>query len=309
MKNLDDFSLDVPLRALKAFEATARLGTMAAAADELSISPSAVSHQLSILETHLQLRLLKRLGRGVQLTEIGREYFRSVRAAFAVLRDATGHLRERATSVEVTLSTIPLFATGWLIPHLREFTETYPEVGLNITYASHQNYLSDPADLSIRFGEGQWNGFESIKLMSGAVMPVCSKEFFDTHGPFDAYSDLQAVPLIHDQDRSGWSLWFESRGLKTPASRFGSAVFEDGQLAGAATRAGLGIALLRPPLVASEIESGRLVAPFEHSYDDGRHYFLCERIDSTLSDAEISFRDWLTTRLSSTRARKEQSAL
>jgi LysR family glycine cleavage system transcriptional activator len=299
MKNFDDFPLSVPLRALKAFEATARLGTMAAAAHELSISPSAVSHQLSILEAHLQLRLLKRLGRGVQLTEIGREYFRSVRAAFTVLRDATGHLRERAAPIEVTLSTIPLFATGWLIPHLREFTEIYPDVSLNITYASHQNYLSDSADLSIRFGEGQWNGFESVKLMSGAVMPICSKDFLDTYGPFETHNDLQAVPLIHDQDRAGWSLWFESCGLNPPASRLGSAVFEDGQLAVAAAQAGLGIALLRPPLVASELEARRLVAPFDHFYDDGRHYFLCERIDSALSDAEISFRDWLTTKLSS----------
>lgn len=296
MNFMDETRPDPPLRALRAFEATARLGTMAAAADELSISPSAVSHQLTFLEDFLRLALLKRHGRGVRLTDAGREYYRSVRAAFAVLRDATGKLRDRNAPMEARLSVIPLFATGWLIPQLPAFMAKHPNINVNITYANHQNYFSDAADLSIRFGDGNWNGYSSTRILSGAVVPVCSKAYLTRHGPFDS-ADLQRLPLIHDQDRSSWSFWFETRGLAAPLSRPGSAVFEDGQLAVAATLAGLGIGLLRSPLIASSLKSGTLVQIDNHSLDDGRHYYLCERVDGALSESEMILRSWLTSQL------------
>jgi DNA-binding transcriptional LysR family regulator len=296
MNFLDDSDPDPPLRALRAFEATARLGTMAAAAQELAISPSAVSHQLSFLEDFLRLALLKRLGRGVQLTDAGREYYRSVRAAFAVLRDATGKLRDHNAPMEARLSVIPLFATGWLIAELPNFISAHPNINVNITYANHQNYFSDAADLSVRFGDGHWNGYSSTRILSGSVVPVCSQAFLQRHGPFET-ADLLRQPLIHDQDRSGWSLWFESCGLASPPSRSGSAIFEDGQLAVSATLAGLGIALLRPPLIAGALSSGVLVQLDDHALDDGRHYFLCERIDGALTEPDLSLRNWLIAKL------------
>lgn len=297
MNNLDDLSIDPPLRAVRAFEATARLGTMAAAADELGISPSAVSHQLALLETFVQLPLMSRHGRGLRLTDAGREYYRSVRSAFAVLRDATGQLRERTSPIEVKISVIPLFGACWLIPHLPEFLQAHPDVHVSMSYANHRNYFSDAADMSIRFGTGGWNGYTSIKISSGAVAPVCSAAFLAQHGPFKEPADLLVQPLIHDQDRSGWTQWFQQSGLRLPPSRSGGNLFEDGLLARAAALTGLGVALLRPSMIAREMSGGKLVKLFEMPLDDGRDYYLCHRVDADLSEHEIKFREWLRTKL------------
>jgi LysR family glycine cleavage system transcriptional activator len=297
MSYLDVSAGDPPLRAVRAFEATARLGTMAAASAELGISPSAVSHQLALLEDFVQLPLTERRGRGLQLTDAGREYYRSVRSAFAVLRDATGQLRERTLPIEVKLSVIPLFGTGWLIPHLPEFLRTHPEMNVHVTYANHRNYFSDAADLSIRFGTGDWNGYASIKVAPGTVTPICSAAYAEKHGPFTDPADLLVQPLIHDQDRAGWVQWFQLCGLRLPPSRAGGTLFEDGLLARSAALAGLGVALLRTSMIARELASGQLVRPFDRELDDGHHYYLCHRLDVELSEQELKLREWIRVRL------------
>lgn len=297
MNLLDDRVFDPPLRAVRAFEVTARLGSMAAAASELAISPSAISHQLALLETFLNVKLLRRDGRGIQLTEEGRHYYRSVRSAFAVLREATEDVREGAPSVEIKLSSIPLFATGWLIPNLHDFVRQYPAIKLSVNYANHQNYKSDPADISVRFGKGKFNGYIATMVLSGNSVPVCSTAFLKEHGPFDAPSSLLGQPLIHDEDRSGWTSWFEMCGVSSPARRAGDVVFEDGQLAAAAAMSGLGVALLRKPLIKDKIQSGALVELFDHQLNDDRHYYLCHRADAQLSEYEVLFMNWLKGRI------------
>ncbi|MBX9592307.1 MAG: LysR family transcriptional regulator [Hyphomonadaceae bacterium] len=299
MNFLDHSSPDPPLRAVRAFEATARLGTMAAAAEELAVSPSAISHQLSLLENFLQLVLLRRSGRGIQLTEDGKRYYRSVRSAFAVLRDATAEMRERTAPVEIKISAIPLFAMGWLIPRLPDFIRMNPGIHLNVSYANHQNYSSDPADLSVRFGGGTFQGYEAKKIASGNSVPVCSAAFLRSRGPFDSVASILEEPLIHDQDRSSWRLWFEACGIQTSVTRPGDVIFEDGLLTTAATLAGLGIALLRRALIEAEIESGALVQLFEPELDDGRHYYLCSRADIELSEPELHLSNWLMSLASS----------
>lgn len=290
-------NIDPPLRAVRAFETTARLGTMAAAAEELGISPSAVSHQLSLLETFVQLPLMSRHGRGLRLTDAGREYYRSVRSAFTVLRDATGQLRERTSPIEVKISVIPLFGACWLIPQLPDFLRAHPDLSVNVTYANHRNYFSDAADMSIRFGIGDWNGYASTRISSGAMVPICSAGFAAQHGPFTDPADLLVQPLIHDQDRTGWEDWFRLSSLRLSAPRATGSVFEDGLLARSAALADLGVALLRPSMVERELKSGELIALFDIPLDDGRDYYLCHRLDVDLSDPENLFRDWLRRKL------------
>ena len=168
---------DPPLRAVRAFEAIARLGSVTQAAQELDISPSAVSHQLKVLEGYLQMPLTERQGRRLILSQQGRDYYRSIRAAFNVLRQATEHLLEQVQTRQVTISLIPLFGMGWFIPRLPGFMRANPQTEINVVYANHRNYLSDASDMSIRFGNGQWAGYRSEKLISGRMIPVCSREF------------------------------------------------------------------------------------------------------------------------------------
>ncbi len=283
---------DPPLRAVRAFEAIARLGSVTLAAQELAISPSAVSHQLRVLEGYLQMPLTERQGRKLVLSQNGRDYYRSIRAAFNVLRQATEHLAEQAQTRQVTISLIPLFGMGWFIPRLPTFMRANPQTEINVVYANHRNYLSDASDMSIRFGNGQWTGYQSEKLISGQMVPVCSRAFLRIHGHIDTPEQLLQMPLLHDEERATWQMWFTQQGVKRPARRSGP-MFEDGLLTLAGVQAGLGCALMREPLIAPYLESGELVKIFDAPIDDGRDYYLCVRQDSDMTQDGKLLQSWL----------------
>lgn len=283
---------DPPLRAVRAFEAIARLGSISAAARELAISPSAVSHQLKTLEAFLQMPLTERQGRRLILRNEGREYYRSIRSAFNVLRQATEHVREQSASRQVTISLIPLFGMGWFIPRLRGFLRENPDIDINVVYANHRNYFSDAADISIRFGMGQWPGYHSEKLMSGKMIPVCSRGFMQLHGVLDTPDQLAPLPLLHDEERNTWMQWFQLAEVKRPLRSTGP-MFEDGLLTLAAVQAGLGCALMREPLIETYLQRGELVKLFDLPIDDGRDYYLCVRQDTELSQEGQELQQWL----------------
>lgn len=140
--------------------------------------------------------LTERQGRKLILRSEGREYYRSIRSAFNVLRQATEHVREQSASRQVTISLIPLFGTGWFIPRLHSFLRENPDIDINVVYANHRNYLSDAADISIRFGVGQWTGYRSEKLMSGKMVPVCSRSFIRLHGLLDTPDQACAAAVV-----------------------------------------------------------------------------------------------------------------
>jgi DNA-binding transcriptional LysR family regulator len=296
MNNLEQLANDPPLRAVRTFEAFARHGGVNAAARELDVSPSAVSHQLHLLESFLQQPLTLRQGRNLILTDEGREYYRAIRSAFAVLRSATEHVREKSATRQVTISLIPLFGINLFIPHLAEFLGANPELDINITYANHRSYPSDAADLSIRFGTGHWPGYHSEPLISGAVSAYCSRSFLQQHGPIESPEALSRLPLVHDEERGTWSQWFQAAGVQH-ANALNGLLLEDGQLALTATLTGLGCALLREPLVAPHVASGELVKLFELGVDDGRQYYLCRRSGSELSSDGARLHEWIRQRL------------
>ncbi|WP_324745778.1 LysR substrate-binding domain-containing protein [Pseudomonas veronii] len=292
MNYIEQLDNDPPLRAVRTFEAFARHGGVNAAARELAVSPSAVSHQLHLLESFLQQPLTVRQGRNLILTEEGREYYRAIRSAFAVLRSATEHVREKSATRQVTISLIPLFGINLFIPRLAEFLRDHPELDINVTYANHRSYPSDAADLSIRFGTGHWPGYHSEPLISGAVTPYCSRAFLQQHGPIDSPQALSELPLLHDEERGTWSQWFQAAEVRH-ATALNGLLLEDGQLALTATLTGLGCSLLREPLVAPHIANGELVKLFDLEVDDGRQYYLCRRSNSELSIEGINLYEWI----------------
>ena len=283
---------DPPLRAVRAFEAIARLGSVTQAARELAISPSAVSHQLKLLEGYLQIALTERHGRRLALSQQGREYYRSIRAAFNVLRQATEHLVEQEQTRQVTISLIPLFGMGWFIPRLPMFMRANPHTEINVVYANHRNYLSDASDMSIRFGNGNWVGYQSNKLISGRMVPVCSQAFLRLHGHIDTPEQLLQMPLLHDEERTTWHQWFIQQGVKRSPPRSGP-LFEDGLLTLAGVQAGLGCALMREPLIMPYLDKGELVKIFDLPIDDGRDYYLCVRQDSEMTQDGKLLQNWL----------------
>ncbi len=272
---------------------------MNSAARELDVSPSAVSHQLHLLESFLQQPLTLRQGRNLVLTEEGREYYRAIRSAFAVLRSATEHVREKSATRQVTISLIPLFGINLFIPRLAQFLKDHPALDINVTYANHRSYPSDAADLSIRFGTGHWPGYHSEPLISGAVTPYCSRAFLEQHGPIDTPEALSELPLLHDEERGTWSQWFQAADVHHGTALNGL-LLEDGQLALTATLTGLGCSLLRAPLVAPHVANGELVKLFDLQVDDGRQYYLCRRANSELSSEGNHLYDWIKNNLAGT---------
>lgn len=167
-----------------------------------------------------------------------------------------------------------------------------PQTEINVVYANHRNYLSDASDMSIRFGNGQWAGYQSEKLISGQMVPVCSRAFLRIHGHIDTPEQLLQMPLLHDEERTSWTQWFLLQGVKRPLRRSGP-LFEDGLLTLAGVQAGLGCALMREPLIAPYLESGELVKIFDLTIDDGRDYYLCVRSDSEMTEDGKLLQTWL----------------
>lgn len=284
--------IDPPLRALRTFEAFARHGGVVGAARELNVSASAVSHQLRLLEEFLELPLTSRHGRNLVLTEQGRDYYRSIRSAFAVLRSATGQLREKSVARQITISLIPLFGMEFFLPRLQEFVREQPGLDINVMYANHRSYPSDAADISIRFGTGQWSGYRCEKLLSGAMAPYCSHAFLAAHGRLESPDQLADASLLHDEERSSWMQWFELAQVRRH-HRSQGLLLEDGLLTLSATLAGMGCALLRSSLVEHHVRSGELIRLSEILLDDGRDYYLCSRLGTELSAESLNLYAWI----------------
>ncbi|WP_211855340.1 LysR substrate-binding domain-containing protein [Plastoroseomonas hellenica] len=282
----------LPLVALRSFESFARLGDIAAAASELGITPSAVSHQLHALETALGMAVTERRGRRLGLSDEGRRYFEAVRPAFILLTSATAQIRQNTLPPRITISALPLLATGWLVPRLERFLAAHSDVAIQVQYARYRNYSSDAADVSLRFGTGDWPGYASEKLLSGTAYPVASRTFVARHGPFATLTDFLAAPLIHDGTSEQWTRWLSDAGL-APSAALKGMVCEDGMLTRSAMLAGIGVALTRPDLLEAELQDGRLLVVSERGVDDGQDYYLCVRSDQNPSPAVRQLAAWL----------------
>src|SRR6201994_964493 len=164
-----------PLNALRAFEASARLGSFTSAAQELRVTDSAVSQQVRALERYLGTKLFKRLPRGLLLTELGTTYLPVLTAGFDRLSEATQRLRSGGIGGLLTVATLPAFASGWLLPRLGRFQERYPRVDLLLkTSRALADFRREDIDVAIRFGASTSADTKSVFLMDEEVFPVAS---------------------------------------------------------------------------------------------------------------------------------------
>lgn len=252
-----------PLSALRAFEAAARHRSAKRAADELSVTPTAISHQLRSLEDWLGVPLFIRKPRQLELTAAGRELLGDVGNAFDVMAGAVARLRAVPQRRHVTLSTTPAVASRWLLPHVGRLREQHPELDLHI-HVTHEPVALDghSADIAIRYGSGRWPGLVAHKLFDNHFVPACSPSL-----KLRRVQDLPRHGLLHfsaSQLRSapiGWAEWQKLarvRGLDTGAGP----VFSDETHAVSAAIAGQGVALMSRALIGDELRQGPLVCPF-----------------------------------------------
>ncbi|ATQ77075.1 LysR family transcriptional regulator [Massilia violaceinigra] len=263
-----------PLSALRAFEAAARHGSFKQAANELAVTPTAISHQIRSLEQFTGLTLFERQVRKVVLTDAGLELYPVLRDGFNAFETVLQRLGTAQERRRVIISATNAFMARWLAPRVADFQKLHPEIDLEL-YASDQavDLGSDVADIAIRYGRGPYPGMVAEPLFADCFAPVCSPQL----GPL-GLADLDQVPLIdfkwtrdHPLNPT-WQNWFAAAGLPWKARR-GQLLFSDEGHAIQAALAGQGIALLSLELVAADIAAGRLTQPFGPSIP-GHTYHL-----------------------------------
>ena len=278
-----------PFIALRALEAAVRHRSYSRAADELAVTHGAVSQQIRRLEEEFDVRLFLRQGNLMEPTDAALKLASHVTGAIASLQDGVAGLRALAQDTPLVLSTVPAFASRWLIPRLGCLPEGVGELQLRVEERI-ADMVSDGVDAGLRHGRGPWPGLEAAALFPDALFPVCSPAFLQRF-PVRTPEDLRHVPLLrHTIWR--WSLWFQLMRLEPP-EQVSSLIFDDSSLLIDGAVQGLGVALARSGLVDNEITAGRLVRPLPGQIDAESSYHFVWRDDSPKLGRILRLRDWL----------------
>ncbi|MCC6533735.1 MAG: transcriptional regulator GcvA [Burkholderiales bacterium] len=301
-----------PLNSLRAFEAAARHLSFRKAAEELHVTPAAISHQLKALEDFLGIKLFRRANRRVELTPAARVAAQHLHEGFKAIFQAVEKLREGERDNLLTVSAAPSFAGKWLMPRLHRFVSRYPQIDVRLSarmrslwHASHgsprrdiNDTSLDDADVAIRFGDGHFPGLDATLLLTLSVAPMLSPQLAHPSGPLKHPADLKRYPLLHDDTayfasgRQNWDCWLDAVGaLGIDTSR--GVHFSHANLAIEAAIDGLGVVLSLPALAAGDIAAGRLFLPFERLVPaDYAYYIVCEP-GACKRPAIRAFTDWL----------------
>jgi len=282
-----------PLNALRAFEATARHLSVKTAADELHVTPGAVSQMLKTLEQHLGVSLFQRVNRGIFLTDAGQAYLPPVRNAFRQIADATGRIAASVDSGILTVSVTPFFASAWLVPRLADFQAAHPEIDLQVvTSSALVDFERDGIDVAVRHGLGRYPGLNSERVVTVEIVPVAAPSLLAKLGAPKEPRDLTHWPHVHDAERKGWHLWFQAQGIAEIGPPRGPA-FDDSGLLLKAVLAGQGAGLLPAALVAPDIAEGRLVKLADVTWLEAFAYYLVYPEASHDRPKVAAFRDWI----------------
>jgi LysR family glycine cleavage system transcriptional activator len=254
-----------PLNSLRAFEATARLGSLLAAADELCVTHGAVSRQVRLLEGWAGIALFERVGRRLLLTEAGRIYRDALGGAFDALAAASGRLRERGRSVQpLTVNALPTFTMRWLLPRLAGFQRRHPDIELRLITADDPIERLAPGgfDVAIRRRLGAWPaGLVAEPFLAEHEIPVCAPALLG-RAAIAVPADLAHQTLLHADKRPGaWARWLAAAGVPEIEHAAPRQRFDHFYLALQAAADGLGVALGPLPIIADDLAAGRLVAP------------------------------------------------
>jgi LysR family transcriptional regulator, glycine cleavage system transcriptional activator len=281
-----------PLNALRAFEASARLGSMQRAADELNVTPSAVSQQVQNLEQWVGFPLLDRRARQVQANAEGRAYLAGVSAAFDQIAAATEELSARRVPRSICITCTPGFAVQWLVPRLQQFQDLHPDIDVRIDASTRLLDLKvEQVDLAVRHGNGRYPGLVAEKLIDDDLVPVASPRLIAGKGRVEKPADLLHHRLLHIETRDDWRLWFAGQGIEIDWKR--GPLLVDTAIGVQAAVAGKGIILARRSLIGEELAAGRLVAPLPQGLPKGIAYHLVYLPENMAQPAVRAFRAWL----------------
>ncbi len=294
-----------PLNSLRAYEAAARHLSFTKAADELHVTPGAISQQIRTLEEFIGVPVFKRQKRGLLLTDEAQASLPILRDGFDKLAAAASLLASSGTnSGQLTVSVAPSFASKWLVPRLDGFQTENPEVDVYVhADMSLVDFAADNVDVAIRYGAGQYDGMTTVKLMEERIIPVCAPGLVTGEPPLKELSDLAHHTLLHDgssdqsEDAPTWAMWLRAAGAVdasgNPLDGTRGPRFNQSSLAIEAAVAGKGVTLTKYALALADLEAARLVIPFDVSTPtDFAYYLVYPPAKASLPHVK-SFIDWV----------------
>jgi LysR family transcriptional regulator, glycine cleavage system transcriptional activator len=284
-----------PLAALRAFEAAARHSNFVRAAEELSITPAAVSQQVRSLEAFLGIRLFTRRARGVEPTIAGADYARSLGLLLDQLALATERARRTDEPRRLTIATTPSLAARWLMPRLTGFLELHPDFDVRLSTSNAiADFTRQDIDVAVRYGTGRWPGLKAQLLFAAELFPVCSPSFRNGSQPLRVAADLRPRTLLR-LAKDDWPKWLEAAGLG--GRRAEGPEFSDAGLLTQAAVAGQGVALGQSIIVADDLAAGRLIEPFKLRIPSGLAYYLVAPPGAFQSRTVAAFQRWVRKEL------------
>jgi LysR family glycine cleavage system transcriptional activator len=268
-----------PLNALRAFEAAARHLNFSRAADELSVTPGAVSQQIQNLEDYVGAALFRRTPKGLLLTDAAQTALPALREAFDRLAEAASMLTAAVDGRRLTLTAAPSFAAKWLVPRLGRFEVAHPQVDVWLSAGMEVvDFNAGEVDLAIRYGAGRYPGLEVTRLLSETVIAVASPELLAAH-PIHGPADLKNHMLLHDGSPDAddscpdWAMWLAARGVRDIDGTRGPR-FNQSSLVIEAAVGGRGVALAKRTLAQADLDAGRLIAPLQDATVVDFAYYL-----------------------------------
>jgi LysR family glycine cleavage system transcriptional activator len=287
-----------PLNALRAFEASARHLSFKQAANELHVTPGAVSQHVKSLEEYLGVKLFRRLHKALALTQAGQAYLPALRNAFSMISESTQQIETRRPAEVFLIGVQAAFAVKWLFARLPQFLERTPQIDVRLSSSIElEEVRQGTVDAVIRYGTGHFPGFCSTLIRAERLDPVCSPRLMAGGQPLTSPEDLRYHVLLHDEFRESWKIWCAARGIDGIDLTKGLS-FADEHLALKAAIEGVGVALGQDLLVEDDVRSGRLVRPFRPFGDgpqrSGGYYLVCS--DGNAECAKMkTFRTFLSS--------------
>jgi LysR family glycine cleavage system transcriptional activator len=288
-----------PLGALRAFEAAARHMSFSKAADELAVTPAAISHQIHALEEDLGVRLFHRRSRAIELTASARVLLPGLSEAFAGIQSSVRRLWAHNDTGSLTVTASPSFAAKWLVVRLHRFQERWPAIDVRISASDEVVDLTrGDHDLAIRYGGGRYPGLDVEPLLRNEVFPACSPRLLAAGPPLRTPEDLRHHALIHDQaiERDPlaptWAMWLKAAGVRDVPATSGLS-FSTNHLAIEAAIAGRGVVLANSTIAAADLVEGRLVRLFSLALPDLFAFYIVTAPGALERPKVKAFRDWL----------------
>lgn len=288
-----------PLNSLRVFESAARHLSFTKAAEELHVTPGAVSQQIKALEDFLQTPVFRREKRALLLTDEAQASLPVLREGFDKLSEASDILAAKADSRRLAISVAPSFASKWLVPRLDSFQDANPEIDVWVSADMDVvDFAVDDVDLAVRYGAGKYPGLIIDHLMAEKIVPVCAPHLITGDTPLRKPEDLVHHTLLHDsspdkdEKAPTWPMWLKAAGINHKDGGRGLK-FNQSSIVIEAAVAGKGVALAKSALALADLEAGRLVIPFDLTTPTEFAYYIVHPPSKASSASVQAFVTWL----------------